>query len=168
MRLIEDKIIRDVAKWRRDMDRMMGHVVILTNGCFDLLHYGHVGLLQALKLSGRNGTTLVVGVNGDDSVRQLKGPTRPLVPEEQRLTVIAALESVDFAFIFHEKRCDKMIRLVRPNIWAKGGDWTLDTLDRDERVAAEEVGAEIKLIPFTHGVSTTAILARSKATPASS
>lgn len=168
MRRWENKVVRDVADWRKSMDRLLGHVLILTNGCFDLLHYGHVELLQALKLSGSNGTTLAVAVNSDNSVRQLKGPTRPLVPEMQRLTVIAALECVDFCFIFDQKRCDQVIRLVRPNIWAKGGDYTIESLDAGERAAAEAVGAAIKIIPYTHGISTSEIISRSQVTAASS
>jgi rfaE bifunctional protein nucleotidyltransferase chain/domain len=167
MRLWTDKTIRDLASWREGMDKLIGHQLILTNGCFDLLHVGHVQLLQTMKLSGRNGTTLVVAVNSDASVRQLKGPTRPLVPQEQRLAVIAALESVDYCFIFEEKRCDRILRLVRPNIWAKGGDYTLSSLDPGERAAAEEVGAEIKIIPYTHGISTSEIISRTQATTVS-
>lgn len=166
MRRLEYKIVRDVAAWRRDMDKLMGHSLILTNGCFDLLHYGHVELLQFIKTMTKNGSTLVVAVNSDNSVRQLKGPTRPLVPQEQRLTVIAALESVDYCFIFDEKRCDQIIRLVRPNVWAKGGDYTLDTLDPGERAAAEEINATIAIIPITHGISTTDIISRTQAAPA--
>lgn len=161
MRRWEYKVVRDVAEWRKGMG-LMGHALVLTNGCFDLIHHGHVQLLQALKLSGSNDTTLVVAVNSDNSVRQLKGPTRPLVPEEQRLTVIAALECVDYCFIFNEKRCDQVIRRVRPNIWAKGGDYTIDSLDAGERAAADEVRATIKIIPVTHGISTSEIIFRSQ------
>jgi bifunctional ADP-heptose synthase (sugar kinase/adenylyltransferase) len=85
-----------------------------------------------------------------------------LVPEHQRLAVIAALESVDFCFIFEEKRCDRIIRLVQPHVWAKGGDYTLDTLDPSERAAAEEINAAITIIPFTHGISPTDIISRSQ------
>jgi len=160
MRSWEQKIIRDMMAWQRWRDTLIGCTVILTNGCFDLLHYGHIQLLQRAKLQPGNGITLVVGLNSDDSVRQLKGPTRPLVPEQQRLAVIAAIEAVDHCLIFHEKRCDLLIRAIRPNIWLKGGDYTLDSLDATERTAAEEVGADIKLTPYEPGISTTCILNR--------
>lgn len=163
MRHWQHKIVEDVARWRADMDKLIGHRIVLTNGCFDILHYGHTELLQHMKLLGENGTTLVVAVNSDNSVRQLKGPTRPLVPERQRLNVVAALESVDYCFIFDQKRCDQVIRAVRPHIWAKGGDYTLASLDRDECAAAKEVGAEINIIPITHGISTSDIISRSQA-----
>ena len=168
MRLWTDKTIHDLAAWRSGMDKLIGHTLILTNGCFYLLHFGHIELLQTIKLSGKNGTTLIVAVNSDESVRQLKGQGRPLVPQEQRLAVVAALEAVDYCFIFEEKRCDRIIRLVRPNVWAKGGDYTLQSLDPGERAAAEEVGATIKIIPYTHGISTSEIISRTQATTVSS
>ena len=161
MRSWEQKIIRDMVSWQRWRNTVIGCTVVLTNGCFDLLHYGHVQLMQSAKFQPGNGVTLVVGVNSDASVRQLKGPSRPLVPEQQRLAVIAALEAVDHCVIFHEKRCNLLIRAIRPDIWLKGGDYTLNTLDAAERAAAQEVGAKIKLIPYEPGISTSLILARS-------
>jgi rfaE bifunctional protein nucleotidyltransferase chain/domain len=160
MRSWEQKIIRDMVAWRKWRDTVIGCTVVLTNGCFDLIHYGHIQLLQGTKLLPGNGVNLVVGVNSDASVRQLKGPSRPLVPEHQRLAVIAALEAVDHCLIFNEKRCDELIRTIRPDIWVKGGDYTLETLDAAERAAAQAVKAQIKLIPYEPGISTTAILAR--------
>jgi len=160
MRSWEQKIIRDMVAWKTWRNTVIGCTVVLTNGCFDLIHYGHIQLLQTAKLV-RGDCVLVVGVNGDESVRQLKGPSRPLVPEQQRLAVIAALEAVDHCLIFNEKRCDQLIRTIRPDIWVKGGDYTLETLDADERAAAKSVNAKIKIIPYEPGISTTAILARS-------
>lgn len=166
MRDWREKIIHDPAAWRKDIDRWVGATLVLTNGCFDLIHYGHVELLQAARQHSRNGVTLIVAVNSDESVRQLKGPKRPLVPEQQRLAVVAALEAVDRCLIFNEKRCDQLIRTVRPHIWVKGGDYTLETLDPGERAAAEAVGAEIKLIPYVAGISTTNIITRNQASAA--
>lgn len=158
-RLWQSKVVVDVAAWQKEVERYVGRRVVLTNGCFDLIHFGHIELLQAAK---RKGNMLVVAVNSDQSVRQLKGPERPLTPEAERLAVIAALESVDFCFIFHEKRCDQIIRAVRPDIWVKGGDYSVDKLDAGERAAAKEVGTTIEIIPYVTGHSTTNIIARSK------
>lgn len=160
MRTWEQKIIRDMMAWQRWRRTVMGCTVILTNGCFDLLHYGHIQLLQTAKLQVKGSSTLVVGVNSDTSVQQLKGDKRPIIPEKQRLALIAALEVVDYCLIFNEKRCDQLIRTIRPNFWVKGGDYTLDTLDAGEREAAVAVKAQINIIPNEPNISTTAILQR--------
>lgn len=163
MRSWEQKIIRDVVSWRRLRDTMKhvkGRSVILTNGCFDLIHIGHIQLFQAAKLQADDGI-LVVGVNSDASVRQLKGPSRPVVPEDQRLAVIAALEHVDYCILFNELRCDQLMHMICPDVWIKGGDYRLDTLDAGEVAAATKLKTQIKIIPYVAGISTTAILARS-------
>ena len=161
MRSWEQKIIRDMVAWQRWRSTVIGCTIVFTNGCFDLLHYGHIQLLQSAKFQPGNGVTLVVGVNSDASVRQLKGPTRPLVPEQQRLAVIASLEAVDHCVIFHEKRCDLLIRAIRPDIWLKGGDYTVDRLNAEERWALGEVGADIHILPLVPGKSTTAMIEKS-------
>ena len=161
MRSWEQKIIRDMVAWQRWRSTVIGCTIVFTNGCFDLLHYGHIQLLQSAKFQPGNGVTLVVGVNSDASVRQLKGPTRPLVPEQQRLAVIASLEAVDHCVIFHEKRCDLLIRAIRPDIWLKGGDYTVDSLDTAEFQAAQETKTVIKIVTYEPGISTSLILARS-------
>jgi rfaE bifunctional protein nucleotidyltransferase chain/domain len=172
MRSWQDKIIHDPAAWRKDLDHLVGCTLMLTNGCFDLIHYGHIELLQTARINqgNGNGIVLIVAVNSDNSVRQLKGPTRPLNPQHQRLAVVAALESVDRCLIFDEKRCDNLIHTLRPHIWVKGGDYTLETLDPGERAAASAVNAKIKIIPFTNGISTTntifRIISQSQAAPA--
>ena len=127
-----------------------------TNGCFDLLHVGHVRYLQAARALG---DALVVAVNGDASVRALKGPSRPINPEADRAEVLAALGCVDYVFIFPEVRLTKEIRLVRPQIYAKGGDYTLDSLDSEEHAALDDAGSQIHLLPLIPGRSTTNILA---------
>jgi len=171
MRSWEQKIIRDVQSWQRWRDTrrsVKGHTVILTNGCFDLIHYGHIQLLQTAKLQAED-STLVVGVNSDESVRRLKGLHRPVVPEDQRLAVVAALEHVDYCILFSELRCDKLMRLIQPDVWVKGGDYTLNvkggdytlnTLDASEVVAATDLKTKINIIPYESGISTTAILGR--------
>lgn len=157
------KIVIDPVTWRKGISELVGCTLVLTNGCFDLLHIGHIDLLyQCSKVRDGDGVILMVAVNSDASVRSLKGPTRPVVPEDQRLSVLAGVEYVDYCMIFHETRCDQVIRTVRPHVWVKGGDYTLNTLDSGERAAAEEVHAKILIVPYTHGISTSELITRSK------
>ena len=135
--------------------RASGRILVLTNGCFDLLHVGHVRYLQAAR---RRGDALLVAVNGDDSVRALKGPSRPVNTELDRAEVLAALACVDFVTIFHSARVTEVIREIRPQIYVKGGDYTLVSLDPGERGALEAVGAQIEILELVAGKSTTAIL----------
>ena len=140
--------------WRAAL-RASGKRLVVTNGCFDLLHLGHVTYLE----SARNqGDVLLIGVNGDDSVRQLKGPTRPLNCESDRAAVLAALDSVDSTCIFTEKTATRFLGAAQPDVYVKGGDYTLETLNQDERRAVEQGGGRIVIIPFVPGKSTTAIL----------
>ena len=132
-----------------------GQTLVFTNGCFDLLHVGHVRYLQAAR--GR-GDVLVVGLNGDDSVRQLKGPKRPLNPEAARAEVLAALCAVDHVVIFDEPRVTALLAEVRPDVYVKGGDYTLETLNREELAVVQRLGARVELIPMVPGFSTTGIL----------
>jgi rfaE bifunctional protein nucleotidyltransferase chain/domain len=135
--------------------RNTGKQLVLTNGCFDLLHVGHVRYLQAAR---KLGDALVVAVNGDASVRVLKGPSRPLNSELERAEVLAALGCVDYVTVFHEARVTGVIRAIRPQIYAKGGDYTLETLDPGERAALEEVGATVEILHFVEGKSTTSLM----------
>src|ERR1700751_5545177 len=128
-----------------------GKTIVFTNGCFDLLHAGHVRYLAAAK---RLGDILVVGLNGDASVRELKGEGRPLNSQEDRAEVMAALEAVDYVIIFAEKRVDTLLRRVRPHVYAKGGDYTANSLDPDEVAALKEIGAKIEILPLVPGKST--------------
>ena len=137
-----------------------GKSLVFTNGCFDLLHVGHVRYLQQARALG---DALVVAVNGDESVRALKGPTRPINSELDRAEVLTALECVDFVVLFHTERVTELVREIRPHIYAKGGDYTVATLDPGERTALQEVGANIQFLPFLPGFSTTQLIARIKA-----
>ena len=136
-----------------------GKHLVLTNGCFDLLHTGHVRYLQQARDLG---DALIVAVNGDASVRELKGPTRPINSESDRAEVLAALRCVDHVVIFEDKRVTEVIRELKPSIYAKGGDYTPETLDPDERAALEEVGAKVRILQLVPGRSTTSILDRAK------
>jgi rfaE bifunctional protein nucleotidyltransferase chain/domain len=132
-----------------------GAKLVFTNGCFDLLHVGHVRYLQAARALG---DALAVGINGDQSVRALKGETRPLNHENDRAEVVAALEAVDFVTIFQDVRATRLIEMVRPAIYVKGGDYTPASLNAEERAALGRIGAEIRIIPFTPGYSTSGLL----------
>ena len=133
--------------------------LVLTNGCFDLLHVGHVRYLeQAREL----GDVLVVAVNGDKSVRALKGTGRPLNSESDRAEVVAALECVDFVTIFPALRVTRVIEAVRPGIYVKGGDYTPASLDPREVGALKAVGAEIKTLPLVAGKSTSSLIKRAR------
>ena len=137
--------------------RGAGKKLVVTNGCFDLLHVGHVRYLRAARSLG---DALAVGLNGDASVRELKGPGRPLNSENDRAEVLAALESVDFVSIFPEVRATNFLRTVAPAVYVKGGDYRVETLNEEERAALQEIGAEIRIIPFEPGYSTSEILAK--------
>ena len=145
---------------QRDLLAEQGRRLVFTNGCFDLLHVGHVRYLQAARALG---DALVVAVNGDASVRALKGPSRPIHPEEDRTEVLAALECVDFVVLFDTERVTELVRAIRPHLYAKGGDYTVAGLNAEEREALGEVGAEIRILPLVPGKSTTGTLARMKA-----
>lgn len=144
----------DLPTWRADV-RARGKRLVVTNGCFDILHLGHVTYLE----NARNlGDILLIGLSGDEGVRQLKGPGRPLNNEQDRAAVLAALESVGGVCIFAEKTATRFLSLARPDVYVKGGDYTLETLNKDERRTVEDAGGKIVLIPFVPGKSTTALL----------
>ena len=151
-----EKIIawETLPEWRAAM-RASGKRLVVTNGCFDLLHVGHATYLETAR---QQGDALLVGVNGDAAVRQLKGPDRPLNPEDDRAAVLAALESVDGVCIFVEATATRFLAAARPDIYVKGGDYTLDTLNPEERHMVEQAGGKIVIVPCVPGKSTTALL----------
>lgn len=135
--------------------RAAGKKLVATNGCFDLLHVGHVRYLQAARALG---DALVVGLNDDISVRELKGAGRPVNKAQDRAEVLAALECVDFVVIFTEMRATRFISAAQPAIYVKGGDYTAETLNAEERAAVEKIGAEIRIIPFEKDYSTSKLI----------
>ncbi|CAN5709738.1 hypothetical protein BH20VER1_BH20VER1_32110 [soil metagenome] len=135
--------------------RAAGKKLVVTNGCFDLLHVGHVRYLQSAR---QLGDALLVGVNGDSSVRALKGEGRPLNNARDRAEVLAALACVDHVAIFPEPRATRFLEQAQPAIYVKGGDYTPETLDPEERAVLQKIGAEIRIIPFEPGYSTTGLL----------
>ena len=134
-----------VAEWRR-----AGKKIVLTNGCFDLLHVGHVRYLRAAK---ELGGLVIVAVNSDNSVRSLKGAGRPLMPAEERAEILAALEDVDAVVIFEEPDVRALIREIRPDLHAKGTDYTPDTVP--ERAVVVECGGQVAIVgdPKDHSAS---------------
>jgi D-glycero-beta-D-manno-heptose 1-phosphate adenylyltransferase len=146
--------LEDVPGWRARL-RSAGRRLVATNGCFDLLHLGHVTYLETAR---GYGDVLLVGLNGDASVRQLKGAQRPLNCERDRAAVLAALQVVDAVAIFPEETATRFLTLAQPEVYVKGGDYTLETLNQDERAAVENGGGRIIIIPFVPGQSTSALL----------
>jgi rfaE bifunctional protein nucleotidyltransferase chain/domain len=146
----------DLGAWREQV-RASGRRLVLTNGCFDVLHAGHVTYLQEARALG---DALLVAVNSDDSVRTLKGPTRPVNTASDRCHVLAALRAVDAVTVFSSPRVTRVIELVRPDIYAKGGDYTPETLNPEEAAALHACQAEIRILSLVPGQSTTNTLAR--------
>jgi rfaE bifunctional protein nucleotidyltransferase chain/domain len=142
--------------WRAEI-RASGRRLVVTNGCFDLLHAGHVTYLEAAR---NQGDLLLVGVNGDASVRELKGPGRPVNSEKDRALVLAALQCVDAVFIFPELRATHFLQMAQPDIYVKGGDYKLAELPPEEVRVVESVGGQIIMVPAVPGKSTTSLLQR--------
>jgi len=141
-------LLRLVEGWRRD-----GDSVTLANGCFDLLHVGHIRYLRAAKALGGK---LVVAINSDDSVRTLKGVGRPLMPEWERAEILAALEGVDAIVVFAEADVRALVREIRPNVHAKGTDYTVESVPEAEVV--REYGGRVEIVGDPKDHSTSAII----------
>jgi len=146
--------LAELVEWR-DEQVAAGQRVVLTNGCFDLLHAGHVRYLKEAKGLG---DALVVALNSDASVKKLKGEGRPVHTVEDRAEILCALEAVDRVVVFEEERVTGVIEALRPQIYAKGGDYTVDSLNSEEREALENGGAEISILSLVPGRSTSQTL----------
>ncbi len=131
--------------------RKAGKTIAFTNGCFDLMHLGHVTYLQAAKKDGR---VLVVGLNSDKSISRIKGPSRPICPQRSRAAVLAALSCVDFVVIFNEETPHELIKAVQPDILIKGADW------KGKKIVGSEIAQKVELIKYVNGFSTTSIIER--------
>jgi D-beta-D-heptose 7-phosphate kinase / D-beta-D-heptose 1-phosphate adenosyltransferase len=158
----EAKVLADPARLalRLDLLRHQGRRIVFTNGCFDILHRGHVAYLNAAKAIG---DVLVVGVNSDDSVARLKGPERPINSLDDRLQILAALSCIDFLAPFEGDTPVSLIEAVRPDVFVKGGDYTRETLPEAKLV--ESLGGRIELLPLVEERSTTRIISRIRAAP---
>jgi D-glycero-beta-D-manno-heptose 1-phosphate adenylyltransferase len=150
----------ETAVMARDKLRESGKALVLTNGVFDLLHTGH---LYYLKQARALGDALYVAINADESVRAIKGPLRPVQSEVERAYALGALWFVSGIVVFNTPRLDAEIRALRPDVYCKAGDYTLETLDPTERGALAEVNAKVEFLPFLEGFSTTKLIARIKA-----
>jgi len=133
-----------------DERRQRGERIVFTNGCFDILHAGHV---QYLEDARRLGDCLVVGMNSDSSVRVLK-PKRPVIPEDERALVLASLEPVDYVVPFDEETPYELIKALRPDVLVKGGDWKV------EDIVGADLVEDVKVLPYREGSSTTGIIER--------
>ncbi|MES3039439.1 MAG: D-glycero-beta-D-manno-heptose 1-phosphate adenylyltransferase [Bdellovibrionota bacterium] len=149
--LPQEKLIQELTNIRK------GKKVVFTNGCFDLLHIGHIRYLQEAK---NEGDILVVALNSDESVKKLKGPERPIQSEQDRAEILAALASVDYTTIFTEQTPIEVIRKIKPDVLVKGGDWKKETIVGWDFV--ESYGGVAKSLQFINGKSTTAIIEKSK------
>jgi rfaE bifunctional protein nucleotidyltransferase chain/domain len=156
MQNLREKILRweQLPAWREAL-RSSKRRLVVTNGCFDLLHRGHVTYLEAAR---NQGDALLVGVNADASVRELKGPGRPVNSEEDRAFVLAALASVDAVCIFSDRSALRFLGVTQPDVYAKGGDYTIDTINQEERRLVESFGGKVVVLAGVPGQSTTGIL----------
>jgi D-beta-D-heptose 7-phosphate kinase/D-beta-D-heptose 1-phosphate adenosyltransferase len=151
--------MRGKIKERKDLQRIVkdlksnGKRIVFTNGCFDLLHIGHLRYLEKAKTFG---DILVVGINSDPSVRSLKGPEHPVLPADQRAEIISGLGCVDFVTVFDELDPFNLISLIQPHVLVKGGDWTKENIIGKEVV--ERSGGEVVIIPFVEGASTSRLI----------
>ena len=145
--LIERKNVGDLR------EKLTGKKIVFTNGCFDIIHVGHVRYLTTAKSFG---DVLIVGLNTDESVRKLKGESRPINNQNDRAEVLLGLKAVDYVIFFGEQTAENIIAEVKPDIYVKGGDYTLDTLPESKIV--QSYGGRVELVKFLEGHSTTNII----------
>ena len=136
-------------------NRSQNKKIIWTNGCFDILHVGHVEYLAGAK---KLGDILIVGLNSDESVRRLKGTDRPLFNQTERAKVLNAVEFVDYIFIFDEPSPLNLLNRLKPDFYVKGGDYNIETINQEERRCVESYGGKISILPMIKGASTTKII----------
>jgi len=154
----EEKIVtEEQLKRRLQRERRTGRLIVWTNGVFDILHAGHVTYLER---AAALGDVLVVGLNTDASVQLNKGPLRPIVPERERARLLAALACVDYVILYGDQSPVELIGRLKPDIYAKGGDYTVETINQPERRLMEGLGGRIELLPGVPGLSTTHIIER--------
>jgi D-beta-D-heptose 7-phosphate kinase/D-beta-D-heptose 1-phosphate adenosyltransferase len=150
------KTLAELQTIRAEAGRQ-GRSVVFTNGCFDLLHRGHVHMLREAKARG---DVLIVAINSDRSVRSIKGPRRPVLPEDDRVELIAAMEMVDYVVLFDEPDPYALIAALTPDVLVKGGDWSADKIIGADLV--EQKGGRVEVVPYLRGFSTSEIIERIK------
>ena len=138
-----------------ETEKEKGKTIVTTNGCFDILHVGH---LDYLTEAGKKGDILVVGINTDYSVQKIKGPTRPINKETDRARLVAALDCVDYTFLFDEDTPIRFLKLIKPHIHVKGNDYNAENLPEANTVV--NLGAQLAFVPLTKGKSTTDLISR--------
>ena len=148
------KTLEEAAEWRK---ALKGRKLVVTNGVYDLLHPGHVEYLSKARA---HGDALLVCCNGDSSVKAIKGPKRPIIDEANRSFMLASLECVDCVVLFQELEALNTLIAIEPDIYVKGGDYTIDTINQNERKALEAQGVDIRFISFKDGFSTTIMIER--------
>jgi rfaE bifunctional protein nucleotidyltransferase chain/domain len=158
-----DKIIpfQSIAGWCYEL-HMAGKRLVVTNGCFDILHVGHVTYMEQAK---KLGDVLLVGVNSDAAVRELKGESRPINCAADRATVLSAIESVDAVCVFPGLTAETFLCNTMPDVYVKGGDYTMETINQDERRTVESLDGKVVILPLVFGKSTTSILVAITQTP---
>jgi rfaE bifunctional protein nucleotidyltransferase chain/domain len=147
-----DELLKRIEFWKT-----LGDKIVFTNGCFDILHQGHVHLLASCTAFGDR---LIIGLNSDSSVKELKGPSRPVNEQDSRAILLAATQFVDGVLFFYEHTPENLINAIKPDILVKGGDWKKEEIIGSNFV--ESYGGQVKTIPYLNGFSTTEIIARSK------
>lgn len=152
----QDELILSLGRERRGSRR-----IVFTNGCFDLLHPGHIRTLEQARSLG---DVLVVGLNGDGSVRRMKGHSRPIIAEDERAEVLAALAAVDYVVVFEQATPRELIARLLPDVLVKGADWAGEIVGREE---VEAAGGKVVSVPLEPGYSTTSILETIRAIPSS-
>ncbi len=148
--------LETLLKWRENL-RTQGKRVVVSNGCFDILHRGHVEYLFKARAQG---DAMIVALNSDASTRALKGPTRPINDQDARAVVLSSLYFVDAVYIFDSPRCTALFEAVKPDLYVKGADYDIHTINQEEKAALQSVGANICFIELTPGFSTTATIAK--------
>jgi rfaE bifunctional protein nucleotidyltransferase chain/domain len=146
---------RFATQWRRENQR-----IVLTNGCFDLVHAGHLHTFREAK---KWGDILVVGINSDRSVKALKGDFRPIISQTDRLALLSALEPIDFVTVFDDDTAGNLLEKIRPHVYVKGGDYSLDTLP--EKPILVRFNIPVKFTPLIPGISTTEIIRKIRLSP---
>lgn len=151
---IKTKLYNDISTLSNQVEiwRKSGQKIVFTNGCFDLVHAGHVSYLEEAKSLGDK---LIIGVNSDASITRLKGSNRPIIPQSERLIVLAALESVDAVILFEQDTPIALVEIIAPDILVKGGDWQINQIVGSEYVIAN--GGTVKSLRYVEGLSTTNI-----------
>ncbi|MBO5765025.1 MAG: adenylyltransferase/cytidyltransferase family protein [Lentisphaeria bacterium] len=150
--------LEEASNWRRELAEQ-GKKLVVTNGCFDIMHRGHASYLESAR---KLGDAMLILLNSDASVRALKGASRPVVCEDDRAFMLNSLRCVDRVVIFNSSRCDKELAALAPDIYVKAGDYTVETLEASERDALLKSGTEIKFMPFVPGLSTSSIIEKIK------